>query len=115
MRQISVVLLALFNVLPALLTAQTETFNADSAYAYTEHLSVTIGPRPMGSANEQTALLWVKNKFAAFGADSAFVLKFTETTGRGGMVNTNSGTAVGICAVGVGGWQAWIKAGGEVV
>jgi len=37
---------------PVLLFPQTNLFNADSTYAYIEHLSVTIGPRPMGSLNE---------------------------------------------------------------
>ncbi len=96
MRQLIAVLFALCIFLPTFLPAQIESFNADSAYAYTEHLSVTIGPRPMGSANEQTALLWAKNKFARFGADSAYVLKFTEPRTRAGVANTNSGTAVGI-------------------
>jgi len=96
MRYIVAILFAITIFSTNFLSAQTESFNPDSAYAYTKHLSVTIGPRPMGSANEQAALLWAKNKFAAFGADSAYVLKFTETIGRGGVVNTNSGTSVGI-------------------
>ncbi|MCH7678102.1 M28 family peptidase [candidate division KSB1 bacterium] len=96
MRQLIAVLFALLIFLPTFLPAQTESFNADSAYVSTKHLSVTIGPRPMGSANEQAALLWAKNKFAGFGADSAYVMKFTKTKTRAGMVNTNSGTSVGI-------------------
>jgi len=96
MHQRIVVLFTLCILLPTFLPAQTESFNADSAYVSTKHLSVTIGPRPMGSANEQAALLWAKNKFAGFGADSAYVMKFSEAKARGVVVNTNSGTSVGI-------------------
>jgi len=96
MHQRIVVLFTLCILLPTFLPAQTESFNADSAYVSTKHLSVTIGPRPMGSANEQAALLWAKNKFAGFGADSAYVMKFSEARARGVVVNTNCGTSVGI-------------------
>ena len=57
------------------------TFDADSAYAYAEHLSVTIGPRPMGSASERLALDWVAEKFLSFGADSVFIMKFDRISG----------------------------------
>ncbi len=77
----------------AALFAQKADFNADSAYAYTKFLSVTIGPRPMGSHNEQRALRWAAGKFKAFGADTAYVMPFYESP-RG--VNTSSGVAVGI-------------------
>lgn len=73
--------------------ARQQEFNADSAYAYTEYLSVTLGPRLMGSHNEQAALRWSRQKFAAFGADTSYVLWFTHS--RNG-VNTRSGTAVGV-------------------
>ncbi|HEX9972148.1 MAG TPA: M28 family metallopeptidase, partial [bacterium] len=79
-------------LVPTLSFSQTEKFNADSAYAYIEHLSVTIGPRPMGSQNERIALDWAAEKFNSFGADSAYVMKFTKTES----VNTNSGVVVGI-------------------
>ena len=73
--------------------ARQQEFNADSAYAYTEYLSVTLGPRLMGSHNEQAALRWSAGKFASFGADTSYVLWFNHS--RNG-VNTRSGTAVGV-------------------
>jgi hypothetical protein len=79
-------------LLPTLSFSQTEKFSADSAYAYIEQLSATIGPRPMGSQNERMALDWAAEKFKSFGADSASVMKFTKTKS----VNTNSGIALGI-------------------
>ena len=36
--------------------SQDFQFNADSAYQSIEHLSVTIGPRPMGSEKESDLL-----------------------------------------------------------
>ncbi len=74
------------------LFSQTEAFNADTVYANIQHLSVVIGPRPMGSANERTALNWVVAQFQSFGADSVWLMPFTTTES----VNTNSGIAVGI-------------------
>jgi len=73
--------------------AQTPDFNADSAYAFLEHLCVKIGPRPMGSANERAALKWTAEKFHSFGADSAYVMIVPEARGT---INTNSGVAIGI-------------------
>lgn len=83
-------------LLPALLFSQTINFNADSTYSYINYLSVTIGPRPMGSQNEDIALNWIKEKFNEFGADSTFILKFFKIKSDKSSVNTNSGTAVGI-------------------
>jgi hypothetical protein len=78
-------------VLPAM--AQNGGFEADSAYAYLEHLCVKIGPRPMGSANERAALKWTAEKFRSFGADTAYVMNVPEARGA---INTNSGVAIGI-------------------
>ncbi len=89
-------LLCIAVLLPNLLVAQGSHFSADSAYAYTRHLSVTIGPRPMGSANEQTALKWAVDKFKAYGADSAYVLPFSLAKTPRKVINTSSGIAVGI-------------------
>jgi len=72
---------------------QTPDFNADSAYAFLEHLCVKIGPRPMGSMNERAALKWTAEKFRSFGADSAYVMIVPEARGT---INTNSGVAIGI-------------------
>ena len=83
-------------LLPVLLFSQTSDFNVDSTFSYINHLSVTIGPRPMGSQNENIALNWVKVKFEEFGADSTFILKFFKINSTKSSVNTNSGTAVGI-------------------
>ncbi len=83
-------------LLPICLQAQSSSFDADSAYAYTEHLSVNIGPRPMGSRNEIAALQWATEKLNSFGADTAYVLRLTEATVGRNLVNTQSGTAVGV-------------------
>lgn len=74
------------------LLAQVQ-FNADSAYAYNRFLAEDIGPRPMGSRGEQQALFWAMNKFASFGADTAYIIPLTKT---GAFNNTTSGTAVGV-------------------
>jgi len=73
--------------------AQNVQFNADSAYATIEHLTVKIGPRPMGSANERAALQWTVARFRSFGADTAYVMPVPEANGT---INTNSGVAIGI-------------------
>lgn len=83
-------------LLPVYSFSQTDRFNADSTYAYIEHLSVTIGPRPMGSLNERIALNWAVDKFRSFGADSAYMMKFQRVGAENSSVNTNSGVAVGI-------------------
>ncbi|MFQ5651172.1 MAG: M28 family peptidase [bacterium] len=88
--------LSLILLFPYRAYSQWQGFSADSAYAYTHHLSVTIGPRPMGSANEQAALRWAVQKFAEFGADTAFVLDLTKAKTRNTVLNTHSGTAVGV-------------------
>lgn len=75
--------------------SQTVPFSADSAYSYVEHLTVAIGPRPMGSANERRALQWVTEKFETFGADTAYIMPVLKAPGG---VNTNSGVAVGVFA-----------------
>ena len=75
-------------LLPILLLSQTVKFNTDSAYSYINHISVTIGPRPMGSQNENTALNWIKEKFDQFGADSTFIFKFFKVKSEKSSVNT---------------------------
>ncbi len=86
-------LLVLLSLQPA--HAQ-QKFVADSAFAYLRHLSVTIGPRPIGSAGEQRALSFVVRKFQEFGADTAYVLPLEKFSTRGGRANTRSGVAVGL-------------------
>ena len=49
MRHLIIVALGLMSLLPARVTAQNARFEADSAYAYLQHLCVEIGPRPMPS------------------------------------------------------------------
>ena len=83
-------------LVPVLVFSQVPAFNADSAYAYIEHMTVTIGPRPVGSLNERLALDWTVEKFKHFGADSAFVMEFKKAETRGVLFNTQSGVAVGI-------------------
>lgn len=90
------VLIVLF-ILSTNAFVRAHEFDADSAYAYTKHLCSTIGPRPMGSSNERAALKWAVEKFKSFGADTAYILTFTEIEKRNGdVLNTNSGTAIGI-------------------
>ncbi|MFZ5517979.1 MAG: M28 family peptidase [Candidatus Zhuqueibacterota bacterium] len=81
--------------LPFIAFPQSLEFSADSTYSFIDHLSVTIGPRPMGSPNERLALHWVVEKFKQFGADSAWVQPFDKPAGK---INTNSGNAVAILA-----------------
>ncbi len=78
-------------MIPTFLFPQNSVFNADSAYENIQYLSVTIGPRPMGSQNERMALEWVMEKLKNYGADSAYVMKFEKTEA----INTSSGIAVG--------------------
>jgi hypothetical protein len=77
-------------LVPVLVFSQVPAFNADSAYAYIEHMTVTIGPRPVGSLNERLALDWTVEKFKHFGADSAFVMEFKKAETRGVLFNTQS-------------------------
>lgn len=93
MRHLIIVTLGLMSLLPTRAAAQNARFEADSAYAYLEHLCVKIGPRPMGSANERAALQWTVEQFRRFGADTAYVMTIAEANG---IVNTNSGVAIGI-------------------
>lgn len=86
------ILLILFFIMMTPSMAQKAEFNADSAFANLNYLAVDLGPRVMGSANEQKALNWTAAKFAAYGADTAYVMPFYKS----GTVNTSSGTAVGI-------------------
>ncbi len=72
--------------------AQFTDFNTDSAYANLHYLAVTIGPRPMGSHHERAALAWTARRFAAFGADTAYVMPVP----RSKNTNTTSGVAIGI-------------------
>ncbi len=81
---------------PVFIFSQQMDFSADSTYNYIEHLSITIGPRPMGSDNERKALEWAQKKFSSFGADTAFTMKFSIAKTRLGELNTSSGTTVGI-------------------
>lgn len=87
-----VIFFSLFLILPLSSFSQDVNFKADSVYAYIKHLSVSIGPRPMGSANEQRALQWTRDTFARFGADESYILPFTKCKN----LNTNSGIAVGV-------------------
>ncbi|NUM75807.1 M28 family peptidase [candidate division KSB1 bacterium] len=72
--------------------AQFVAINTDSIYANLQHLTVAIGPRPMGSANEREALQWTARRFQGFGADTAYVMPVTHSHNA----NTTSGVAVGI-------------------
>ncbi|MDZ7291147.1 MAG: M28 family metallopeptidase [candidate division KSB1 bacterium] len=93
MRLSFIMALSLASLCPTFCFSQSATFDADSAYAYLEHLSVGIGPRPMGSANEWAALQWTKDKLRSFGADTGYVMIVPEARGT---INTRSGVAIGI-------------------
>jgi Peptidase family M28 len=92
MRHLIIVALGLMSLLPTRGATQNVQFEADSAYAYLEHLCVKIGPRPMGSANERAALKWTVEQFRRFGADTAYIMPVPEARGT---LNTNSGVAIG--------------------
>ena len=71
-------------------------FSADSVYAHIRYLCEEIGPRPMGSPQEQQALAWVADKFRHYGADSAWVMPFNRVARDKFPLNTSSGIAVGL-------------------
>lgn len=73
------------------LNSQTE-FSQESAEKFLKVLAVDIGPRTMGSPDEQKALKFAVEKFKSFGCDTAYIMPMTYTA----TVNTNSGVAVGI-------------------
>lgn len=81
-----------FTVTLSSLHAQTAAFNLDSAYANLHYLAAAIGPREMGSRNERAALAWTAGRFAAWGADTAYVMPVAHSTST----NTTSGVAIGI-------------------
>jgi len=70
---------------------QTE-FSQDRALNILHHLSVEIGPRPMGSPAEQQALAFAVQQFLLAGCDTAYVMAMPTT----GAMNTSSGIAVGM-------------------
>ena len=87
--------LLLLLIMPRFTFSQS-TFNADSVYHHIRFLAKVIGPRPVGSAAEHRALTWVVEKFRTYGADSAYVMPFTQVAGKKNRFNTNSGIAIGL-------------------
>ena len=77
--------------------AQTP-FSTDSALSYLKTLSVSIGARPMGSANERKAMEFAIGKFREFDLTEAYLMRMetarNEATGT--ITNANSGIAVGV-------------------
>lgn len=71
------------------------SFSADSALSYLKELSAEIGPRTIGSPNEQKALDYCIQKFHEFGLDTAYIMKM-ERAQSAFTINTNSGIAIGI-------------------
>ncbi|HTO95163.1 MAG TPA: hypothetical protein VMM80_12305, partial [Bacteroidota bacterium] len=49
-------------------------FSQDSAYADLRTLAGTIGPRPMGSPAERSALAFAVDRFRAYGCQEAYVM-----------------------------------------
>lgn len=96
MNKPTLVFLALSMLLPIAGFTAPLTFNADSAFADIEYLSVTIGPRPIGSFNERVALDWTVRQFHRFGADSAYVMPISYAKAMRSMINTRTGVAIGV-------------------
>jgi hypothetical protein len=67
-------------------------FDKDSAVADDHYLSVVIGPRVMGSPQEQRAESWEVARFRQLGCDTAYIMPMFQTQ----RANTTSGIAVGI-------------------
>ncbi|MCX6144647.1 MAG: M28 family peptidase [Ignavibacteriales bacterium] len=73
-------------------------FSTDSAAAYLRIIAVDIGARPMGSANERTAMEFAIRKFREFGLSDAYIMPIAEYPGflNSPPTNTRSGVAVGV-------------------
>ncbi len=92
MNRTLVVSLAIVFILgTGLLFADTQ-FSQEHAARVLRHLSVTIGPRTMGSPAELSALGYAIVKFKEFGCDTAYIMPMT-TTSRN---TTTSGIAIGV-------------------
>jgi len=70
----------------------TTEFSQENSTAVLRHLTVDIGPRPMGSLAEHAALIYAVEKFRQYGCDTAYLMPMMQTS----RVNTTSGIAVGI-------------------
>jgi hypothetical protein len=68
----------------------------DSIYAHIRYLSLTIGPRPMGSSAESNALEWAAGKFRSYGADSVSIMNFNCSPLDKIPINTQSGVTIAI-------------------
>ena len=86
----AVVLLLVF--LSSVVTFAQTDFSQDSAFAILRTLSVDIGPRPMGSPAEQSAMQFAVSKLHEFGCSEAYIMPMTVVEG----VNTKSGIAIGV-------------------
>jgi hypothetical protein len=91
------VVLILASICPTFGQSQTP-FSTDSAAAYLRTISVDIGARPMGSANERAAMEFALRKFREFGLTDAYIMPIMEYPGFMGTAptNTRSGIAIGI-------------------
>ena len=67
-------------------------FSESNAASIVRHLSVDIGPRPMGSPAEQEAMQFAVRNFKEAGCDTAYIMNMKYTD----RANTTSGIAVGI-------------------
>src|SRR5579862_783839 len=86
-----ILLATLLTLLAVSAYSQTE-FSEIEALKNDEMLSVTIGPRPMGSPAEHRALEYAVAKFKEYGCDTAYIMPML-TSSR---AITTSGIAVGI-------------------
>jgi hypothetical protein len=92
MKNVFIIALLLFIDTVAFPKKQDTEFSQSNAHTILKQLSVDIGPRPMGSPNEQAALRYAIQKFKEYGCDTTFILPFKQYSDG----NTTSGTAVGI-------------------
>jgi hypothetical protein len=72
--------------------SQTTPFSQENATAILKTLAVEIGPRPMGSPNEQRAMHFAVSKFNEYGCDTSFIMPMMVAE----RVNTKSGVAIGV-------------------
>lgn len=73
-----------------------EDFSKDKAFEHIEYMAGIIGPRPMGSPQENAALMYTAEKLAEYGCQVKWqsIPHSVRTRISGGM-NTNSGNVIG--------------------
>lgn len=95
----SVAKVFLLTLFVSLCQGQEQTpFSNDSAAAFLRTIAVDIGPRPMGSPNEQRVAEFALRKFREFGITETYVMPIREYPGYlgGAPTNTQSDVAIGV-------------------